>query len=118
MMPTLYFILFTVLGGVIALFVTAGVASYQYNKLPDMDTMFRWFMAGTVTSGLGSYAYLFGANGDPSALLQNLGDAMEVNKVVETITSATDSVTIPTIGGSMSDKDKESSEITVGMPGF
>ena len=119
-MPTLYFILFTILGGVIALFVTAGVASYQYNKLPDMGTLFRWFMAGTVTSGLGSYAYLFGANGDPSALLQNLGDAMEVKKVVETITSATDAVTSGTIpvGGGMTDKEKEVAEITVGMPGF
>jgi len=72
-----------------------------------METLFRWFMAGTVTSGLGSYVYLFGANGDPTTLLQNLGDAMEVNKVVETITTAS-TASVP---------EKEN-DITVGMPGF
>jgi len=118
-MTTLYFLIFTVVGGVLALFISAGVGSYQYNKLPDIQTLFRWFMAGTVTSGLGSYAYLFGAGGDPAALIQNLGDAMEVNKVVETITTAAEAV-----GGGLSTVDTLESktttenDITVGMPGF
>jgi hypothetical protein len=110
-MPTLYFIALTLLGGVLALFIYAGIASYQHNKLPDMETLFRWFMAGTVTSGLGSYVYLFGANGDPTTLLQNLGDAMEVNKVVETITTASG-------GYATASVPEKENDITVGMPGF
>ena len=116
MMSTVYFIVFTLVGGVLALFVSAGVGAYQYDKLPDMESLFRWFSAGTVTSGLASYAYLFGANGDPSTLLQNLGEAMEVKKVVETISSVAS-------GGSVAAEvaipvNTTENDITVGMPGF
>jgi len=121
-MSTLYFLIFTVVGGVLALFIAAGVSSFQHNKLPDMSSLFRWFMAGTVTSGLGSYAYLFGANGDPAALIQNLGDAMEVKKVVESLTSAAESVAgggaVPELAVDTKKDVEVSNEITVGMPGF
>ena len=68
-MPTIYFLVFTIVGGILALFISAGINSYQYNELPDIQSLFRWFLAGSVTSGLGSYAYIFGANGDPSQIM-------------------------------------------------
>jgi hypothetical protein len=120
-MPTIYFLVFTIVGGILALFISAGVNSYQYNELPDIQSLFRWFLAGSVTSGLGSYAYIFGANGDPSALIQNIGESMDVKHIVESLSSVAE--TVQSVGGSLTETEtpKEpvvNNDITVGMPGF
>jgi hypothetical protein len=113
-MNSLYLIVFGLIGGVIALFSAAGWSSFQYKKLPDNSTLFRWFITGILGSGLAGYAWIFGAGGDPSALVEKVGDALEVKEVVETLTSAvgsaakTASETAASVG----------SELTVGMPRF
>lgn len=113
-MNSLYLIVFGLIGGVVALFSAAGWSSYKDKKLPDNSTLFRWFVTGILGSGLAGYAWIFGAGGDPSALVEKVGDALEVKEVVETLTSAVGgaakaaSETAATVG----------SELTVGMPRF
>jgi hypothetical protein len=113
-MNSLYLIVLGLIGGLIALFSAAGWSSFQYKKLPDNSTLFRWFVTGILGSGLAGYAWIFGAGGDPSALVEKVGDALEMKEVVETLTSAvgsaakTASDTAAAVG----------SELTVGMPRF
>jgi hypothetical protein len=87
-MSTAYLILFTLLGGGLALFIAAGWSSYKENKLPENSVLFRWFVAGSFTCGIAAYAYLFGAGGDPTSMFQSLGESLEIKEVVETLTSA------------------------------
>jgi hypothetical protein len=116
-MQTSYFILFTVLGGLIAIFVLAGWTSYSEGKLPERMTMFQWFLAGITASGLSSYIWLFGAGGDPSKVLDLVSKTLEVKDL------------LPTMGGggsAVASEPKEEkpvvkadpTEITVGMPNF
>jgi len=129
-MSTAYLILFTLLGGGLALFIAAGWSSYKENKLPENSILFRWFVAGSFTSGIAAYAYLFGAGGDPTSMFQSIGDSLELKEVVQTLTSAvgtaatvataataaatsTDSVKKAATGGAT-----ESEQIKVGMPNF
>ena len=113
-MQTLYLIVITALGGFLALFGAAGWGSFKEKKLPATAVLFRWFVTGILTSGLAAYAWLFGAGGDPTTLLEKVGDALEVKEVVETLKSA--------VGNTVTDVAKEVSaaaaEITVGMPTF
>lgn len=106
----MYLIVMTAIGGFLALFSAAGWSSYKEKKLPATPTLFRWFVAGILTAGLGSYAWLFGAGGDPSALLGHVGEALEVKEVVETLTSA--------VGSTAKEAVETASELTVGMPSF
>ena len=87
-MSTAYLILFTLLGGGLALFIAAGWSSYKENKLPENSVLFRWFVAGSFTCGIAAYAYLFGAGGDPTSMFQSIGESLEIKEVVETLTSA------------------------------
>ena len=87
-MSTAYLILFTLLGGGLALFIAAGWSSYKENKLPENSILFRWFVAGSFTCGVAAYAYLFGAGGDPTSMFQSIGESLEIKEVVETLTSA------------------------------
>jgi hypothetical protein len=113
-MNSLYLIVFGLIGGVIALFSAAGWSSFQYKKLPDNSTLFRWFVTGILGSGLAGYAWIFGAGGDPSTLVEKVSDALEVKEVVETLTSAVGSV-----AKSASDAAAAAgNELTVGMPRF
>lgn len=113
-MNSLYLIVFGLIGGVLALFGAAGWSSFQTKKLPDNSTLFRWFVTGILGSGLAGYAWIFGAGGDPSTLVEKVGDALEVKEVVETLTSA--------VGGAAKTAGEAvvtaSSELTVGMPRF
>jgi hypothetical protein len=128
-MSTAYLILFTLLGGGLALFIAAGWSSYKDNKLPETFILFRWFVAGSFTSGLAAYAYLFGAGGDPTGMFQSIGDSLEIKEVVQTLTSAVaaSSVAVSAAVGGDSTEAKKSvisttsdskEEIKVGMPNF
>jgi Na+/proline symporter len=88
MSSTPYLILFTLLGGGLALFIAAGWSSYKENKLPENSVLFRWFVAGSFACGVAAYAYLFGAGGDPTSMFQSIGESLEIKEVVETLTSA------------------------------
>ena len=114
-MQTLYLIVITAIGGCIALFGAAGWSSYKEKKLPAMPMMFRWFITGIITSGLGAYAWLFGAGGDPSQFLESVSSALEVKEVMESLSSA--------VGGGESSeqsgkKDTSDGELKIGMPTF
>ena len=112
-MPSLYLIVSIILGGCLALFASAGWSSYKERKLPNTPDLFRWFVAGSLGSGLATYAWMFGAGGDPEALLGKLGESLEVKEIAETLTSAVGSV------GEGAKKVTESAgEMTVGMPSF
>jgi hypothetical protein len=112
-MATLYLIVSIVLGGCLALFGSAGWSSYKDKKLPNMPDLFRWFVAGSLGSGLAAYAWIFGAGGDPEALLGKLSESLEVKEIAETLSSA-----VSAAGDSAKRVAEGASEITVGMPRF
>ncbi|NBT46935.1 MAG: hypothetical protein EBT07_03825 [Actinobacteria bacterium] len=114
-MQTLYLIVMTAIGGLLTLFAAAGWGSYSEKKLPAMPVLFRWFVTGTLGAGLGAYAWLYGAGGDPTKMLESMGEALEVKGVMEGLTSAVSS------GGAASLVEQvaeSASELTVGMPAF
>lgn len=113
-MQTMYLIVLTILGGLLALFAVAGWSAYTQGKLPEPATLFRWFTAGLVSAGLSTYAWVFGAGGDPNALMKNVGDALEVNNIMDGLTSAAGNV-IP-----VANVVPESAplEMKIGMPTF
>jgi len=84
----MYLIVFTLLGGLLSVFGVAGWSSFNTKTLPDISILFRWFIGGLLTSGLGSYAWLYGAGGDPGKLMESVGDALEVKEVMETLKTA------------------------------
>ena len=116
-MATLYLIVSIILGGCLALFGAAGWSSFKDKKLPNTPDLFRWFVAGSLSSGLAAYAWMFGAGGDPSALLEKLGDSLEVKEIAETLTSAVGSVGSAAAAGTKKAAE-EAAEMTVGMPRF
>ena len=107
----------TAIGGFLAIFAAAGWGSYKEKKLPATPMLFRWFIAGILSSGLASYAWLFGAGGDPTKILEKLGDSLEVKEIAETLTSAVSGVTAA--GKEIAaEAANAASELTVGMPTF
>ena len=112
-MATLYLIVSIILGGCLALFGAAGWASYKDKKLPSSPDLFRWFVAGSLGSGLAAYTWIFGAGGDPSALLEQISDHLEVKEIAETLTSA-----VSTASDTAKKASEVASELTVGMPSF
>ena len=125
-MNSMYLIVFTLLGGLLSVFGVAGWSSFNTKTLPDISILFRWFIGGLLTCGLGSYAWLYGAGGDPGKLMESVGDALEVKEVMETLKTAV--ATSPAL-----DAVKEAAEtaaataaavttaattIKVGMPNF
>ena len=123
-MSTAYLILFTLLGGGLALFIAAGWSSYKENKLPENSVLFRWFVAGSFTCGVAAYAYLFGAGGDPTSMFQSIGDSLEIKEVVETLTSAvTTTAATATVVSAVTEKkvraaSESGEELKIGMPNF
>jgi hypothetical protein len=109
-MQTIALLIMTIIGGLLSLFGAAGWSSFKEKKLPDTPVLFRWFVSGLLVSGLGGYAWIYGAGGDPSALLEQVSGALEVKEVMETLTSA---------AGSTAKAATESvAELSVGMPAF
>ena len=116
-MQTLYLFIITLVGGFLALFSVAGWSSYKDKKLPTLPIMFRWFVSGILSTGLLSYAWIFGAGGDPSALLGQVGEALDVHEVMGTLTSAVGST--KTVEDFVKNTSASESEgITIGMPTF
>jgi hypothetical protein len=116
-MATLYLIVLTALGGFLALFGAAGLSSYKDKKLPATPMLFRWFVAGALSAGLGAYAWLFGAGGDPTTILEKLGESFEVKEVMETLNSAVGSAAAGA-AESVAEAADAASEMTVGLPRF
>jgi hypothetical protein len=116
-MATLYLIVSVVLGGCLALFGAAGWSSFKDKKLPTTPDLFRWFVAGALSMGLATYAWIFGAGGDPSALMEKLGDSLEVKGIAETLSSAV-SAAGETAAESAKKMAESANEMTVGMPTF
>ena len=117
----MYLIVSILLGGFLALFGSAGWSSYSTKKLPATPELFRWFVAGSLTAGLGSYAWMYGAGGDPSALLETIGDSLEMKDVVNTLTSSVGGAAAAAAAAGADTVQKvveEASELTVGMPRF
>lgn len=118
-MQTLYFIVFTVLGGLLALFISAGWSSYTEKKLPDLPVLFRWGLTGTLTAGLAAYAWIFGAGGDPAAVMEQVSNVLEVKDVVSSLASSiTAEPPAPAAVAEPPKTQKSPRDITVGMPTF
>jgi uncharacterized membrane protein YfcA len=119
-MQTLYFIVFTVLGGLLAVFISAGWSSYTEKKLPELPVLFRWALTGTLTAGLGAYAWLFGAGGDPAAVMEQVSNVLEVKDVVSSLASsiAPEPVAVAVAEPPKTQDKKSPRDITVGMPTF
>ena len=81
----MYFIGFTILGGILAMFAIAGWNSYNEGKLPETQTLFRWFLAGITAAGISSYVWLFGTGGDPLKLMEKVSQALEVKEMMDTL---------------------------------
>jgi hypothetical protein len=109
-MATITLLILSAVGGLLALFVAAGWGSYSQKKLPDTPILFRWFVTGVLGSGFAAYAWLFGAGGDPSALLERVTEALEVKSVMEGLSSA--------VNAGADAVTESASELTVGMPSF
>jgi len=107
-MSTVYLLILAVLGGLLTLFAAAGWGSYNEKKIPATPILFRWFVAGVVLAGSATYAWIFGAGGDPTKLLESVSDSFDVKNVVESLSG---SHVVETVAQSVS-------EITVGMPSF
>ena len=116
-MATLYLIISIILGGCLALFGAAGWSSYKDKKLPNTPDLFRWFVTGSLGSGLAAYAWIFGAGGDPEALLGKLGESLEVESITETLTSAVNAAGGAAVEGAKKVAEN-AGEMAVGMPGF
>ena len=108
-MQTPAFIILALAGGFLTLFGVAGYSSYKYNKLPENSTLFRWFIAGLIAAGSGAYAWIFGANGNPTEMISQVSEILEVNNVLESVSQVT-SATRP--------RSQSVSDINVGMPNF
>jgi len=93
-------------GGLLSSFIAAGWSSYKESKLPDVAALFRWFLVGLISIGCVAYAWLFGAGGDPSALLTSVGEVLEVKEVMHSLSTSS---TAPSL---------KVEELTVGMPKF
>lgn len=116
---SVYFIVFTIVGGLLALFGVAGWSSYNTKKLPELGLLFRSFLAGIFTAGLGAYAWLFGFNGDPTKLMEQVSDALEVKETLETLSQATASIgSIDSTGLATESREAGCDDMKVGMPNF
>jgi len=104
-MQTPAFIGSAITGGLVSTFAAAGWGSYKDSKLPDVASLFRWFLVGLITIGCAAYAWIFGAGGDPSTLLTSVGNALEVKEVIQSISTTTQS-------------HLPAEELTIGMPKF
>lgn len=102
-METLYFILLTLTGGILLLFIAAGWSSFKEKKIPETPILFRWFVAGIVGTGLGAYTWIFGYGGDVAEVVQKLS---------EVISTSEESTSSEYKNGS------ETESITVGFPRF
>ena len=120
-MQTVYLFVMAFLGGFLALFGAAGWTSYREKKLPATPMLFRWFVTGLLAAGLGGYAWVFGAGGDPGSFLDKVGDALDVKDVVATLTSAVGGATDAAAEAAQKASDavaSASSTLKVGMPTF
>ena len=106
------------------MFAAAGWGSYSEKKLPATPMLFRWFITGLLGSGLGSYAWLYGANGDPTKLIEQITESLEVKQVMEGLTQAAGTVvsaasSAPAAAATAVETIAEATnDITVGMPTF
>lgn len=112
-MQTTALVILTIVGGILTLFAVAGYSSYKYNKLPENSTLFRWFVAGLITAGASAYAWLFGANGNPSNVINQVSEILEVKDVVDAVSKVSE-----TISSNTRPRSQSLSEINVGMPNF
>lgn len=98
-MDTLYFLVITLLGGLLALFFASGWSSYKHKKVPEKPILFRWFVAGVVSVGLAAYTWIFGYGGNVSEVVEAIGGALEVGELMssETVRSRADTESI-TVG--------------------
>jgi hypothetical protein len=127
-MQTIYLIVLTLIGGLFTLFAAAGWGSYSEKKLPATPMLFRWFITGLLGSGLGSYAWLYGANGDPTKLIEQISESLEVKQVMEGLTQAAGTVAsaaasaanaAPAAAATAVETVVDTAnDITVGMPTF
>jgi hypothetical protein len=133
-MQSLYLLAISLGGAVAALFAAAGWSSYKHKKIPERPVLFRWFVAGLVTAGLIAYVWIFGAGGDVSGMIRNVGESLEMPTVASvtamaagvlaSLKSVTDSATPTTEkeedGGALNTRPPALSvtELTVGMPTF
>jgi hypothetical protein len=111
-MQTAALVILAVVGGFLTLFGIAGYSSYQHNKLPESPTLFRWFIGGLIAAGCGAYAWLFGANGNPSEVMSSMSELLEVNDVVDAVTKTASFVS------NGRPRSQSHSEINIGMPNF
>lgn len=115
-MESLYFLGIALGGGCLALFVSAGWGSYKNKKVPEKAILFRWFVAGLVSSGLLGYAWIFGSGGDVSGMIQRISETLNVDTVVKAV-----SLSALTAGASATTHETEEEKketLQVGMPSF
>jgi hypothetical protein len=127
-MKSLYLLGFSLLGGLVSLFASAGWSSYKHQKIPERGVLFRWFVAGVVAVGLGAYVWIFGANGDVQQMMGQMTNALDIT----TFTKLASMGTLLAGGGAALKNAEDASgamehaegvqqeapELTVGMPTF
>ncbi len=129
-MKSLYFLGFSLLGGLLALFGSAGWSSYKHKKIPEKGVLFRWFVAGLVAVGIATYVWLFGANGDASQFMGSVSQALDLTMLTKlvsvgamvaggsTVLSKEGEATTPVESGQSEASVQDLPQLTVGMPTF
>ena len=125
-MKSLYFLGFSLLGGLLALFGSAGWSSYKHKKIPEKGVLFRWFVAGLVAVGIATYVWLFGANGDASQFMGSVSQALDFTTLTKLVSvgamvaggSTAGEATPPSENGESESAVQDLPQLTVGMPTF
>ena len=113
-MQTVSLSVITLVGGLLVPFAFAGYTSYTEKTVPDVKILFRLFLAGVVTFGASAYAWLYGAGGDPAAMLESMGEALEVKEVFESLSKSVSKSNTDAKGEAVVADE----EIQVGVPPF
>lgn len=111
-MQTSALVIIAIGGGLLTLFGVSGYSSFKNNKLPETSTLFRWFIGGLIAAGCGAYAWLFGANGNPTEMINQVSEMLEVKDVMDSVSKATETIT------NGRPRSQSMSEISIGMPKF
>jgi hypothetical protein len=73
-------------------------------------------LTGTLTAGLAAYAWIFGANGDPSAMIEQVGNVLDVQNVVKGLSESI--APAEPVAEPVKAQKSPTRDITVGMPTF
>jgi hypothetical protein len=118
-MQSLYLLGIALGGGILAVFISAGLGSYKEKKIPEKGILFRWFVAGLVAAGLCAYAWIFGSGGDVAGMTSRIVEALDLGTVTKLLSfSALTAGTLAAEKEEEPKKEQTEDVLEVGIPTF